>query len=104
MRGLAESVTIKLGDGPRVLENLVADAAGDIDLRVIVHGEEFVRANPMRVVTSAPLKRYWADRHGQSGETIGMGSAESYFRYARDAAFIDIVGHQGNDFQITDTF
>ena len=27
-----------------------------------------------------------------------MGSAESYFRYARDKAFIDMVGHQGNDF------
>ena len=33
-----------------------------------------------------------------------MGSAESYFRYARDAAFVDMVGHQGNDFQITDAF
>ena len=33
-----------------------------------------------------------------------MGSAESYFRYARDMAFIDMVGHQGNDFQITDAF
>ena len=51
-----------------------------------------------------PLRRYWGDLHGQSGETIGMGSAEDYFRYARDAAFVDIVGHQGNDFQITDAF
>jgi hypothetical protein len=33
-----------------------------------------------------------------------MGTAESYFRYARDLAFIDMVGHQGNDFQITDAF
>ena len=33
-----------------------------------------------------------------------MGTAEDYFRYARDKAFIDIVGHQGNDFQITDAF
>ena len=29
---------------------------------------------------------------------------KSYFRYARDTAFLDIVGHQGNDFQITDAF
>ena len=50
------------------------------------------------------MRRYWGDLHGQSGETIGMGSAEAYFRYARDAAFIDMVGHQGNDFQITDAF
>jgi hypothetical protein len=50
------------------------------------------------------LRRYWGDLHGQSGETIGMGTAEEYFRYARDKAFIDITGHQGNDFQITDAF
>ena len=33
-----------------------------------------------------------------------MGTAEEYFRYARDKAFVDMVGHQGNDFQITDAF
>src|ERR1044072_2559547 len=33
-----------------------------------------------------------------------MGSAEDYVRCARDAAFVDMVGHQGNDFQITDAF
>ena len=61
---------------------------------------------PIRCASSpsAPLRRYWGDLHGQSGETIGMGSAEAYFRYARDAAFVDMVGHQGNDFQITDAF
>ena len=68
-------------------------------------GQRLARANPLRVVKAAPtLRRYWADLHGQSGETIGMGTAEEYFRYARDKAFIDMVGHQGNDFQITDAF
>jgi len=104
LRGLPASVTVKPGDGPRVIENLVADAAGDLELVVTANGQEVARANPLRVVEAAPLRRYWGDLHGQSGETIGMGSAESYFRYARDAAFIDMVGHQGNDFQITDTF
>jgi hypothetical protein len=33
-----------------------------------------------------------------------MGTAEDYFRYARNKAFVDMVGHQGNDFQITDAF
>ena len=70
----------------------------------MANGKEVARANPLRVVAAAPLRRYWGDLHGQSGETIGMGSAESYFRYARDKAFIDMVGHQGNDFQITDAF
>jgi hypothetical protein len=58
----------------------------------------------MRVVARAPLRLYWGDLHGQSGETVGTNPAESYFRYARDKAFLDIVGHQGNDFQITDAF
>ena len=102
--GLPAHVEFKNGDGPRVIENLVAEAEGDIDLRIMTKDEELARANPLRVVKGAALRRYWGDLHGQSGETIGMGTAESYFRYARDAAFIDIVGHQGNDFQITDTF
>ena len=104
VRGLPSGVTIKTGEGPRVIENLVVDAPGDVELQVMAGDKEVARANPMRVVASAPLRRYWADLHGQSGETIGMGSAEAYFRYARDAAFVDMVGHQGNDFQITDAF
>ena len=105
VRGLPERVEVARGDGQLVLDNLVVDKAGDIDLRVVdKDGAELARANPLRAVAAAPLRRYWGDLHGQSGETIGMGTAESYFRYARDQAFIDIVGHQGNDFQITDAF
>ena len=104
LRGLPERISIKHGAGPRVIEDLVAESAGDVDLRLMADGMEVARANPLRVVTTAPMRRYWGDLHGQSGETIGMGSAENYFRYARDSAFIDMVGHQGNDFQITDAF
>jgi len=104
LSGLSQSITIKKGEGPRVIEGLLAEREGDIDLRLTADEVEVARANPMRVVRTAPLRRYWGDLHGQSGETIGMGSIEKYFRYARDNAFIDIVGHQGNDFQITDAF
>ncbi len=104
--GLPARLAIKRGESPVVLEGLVADTAGDVELRIVTAtGEELARANPLRVVAMAPaLRRYWGDLHGQSGETIGMGSAEAYFSYARDRAFVDIVGHQGNDFQITDAF
>jgi len=104
IRGLPQTVAINRGDGPRVLDNLIADAPGDLELRLVADSQELARANPLRLVAQAPLRRYWGDLHGQSGETIGMGTAESYFRYARDLAFLDIVGHQGNDFQITDAF
>jgi hypothetical protein len=103
--GLPARLEIESGDGPRVIENIVAGTEGDIDIRLLsANSKELARANPLRVVKQAALRRYWGDLHGQSGETIGMGTADAYFRYARDAAFIDMVGHQGNDFQITDTF
>jgi hypothetical protein len=103
VRGMPARIEIRNGDGLRGIENLVADIECDLDLRLIAKGKELARANPLRVVKEAALRRYWGDLHGQSGETIGMGSADAYFRYARDAAFIDMVGHQGNDFRITDT-
>jgi hypothetical protein len=104
LRGLPARIEIRDGDGPRVIEGLAAEAEGDLDLRLVANGKELARANPLRVVKQAERRRYWGDLHGQSGETIGMGTADAYFRYARDAAFIDMVGHQGNDFQITDAF
>jgi hypothetical protein len=104
IKGLPEHCTVRPGEAPLVIENLIAQQEGDLVLQIMAGGRELARANPMRVVKHAPLRRYWGDLHGQSGETIGMGSAEDYFRYARDKAFIDIVGHQGNDFQITDAF
>src|SRR5262249_5925956 len=104
LSNLPDQVVVKKGDGPHVIENLVAAEAGDVDLTVSAEGRLLARANPLRVVPAALLRRYWADLHGQSGETIGMGTAEEYFRYARDKAFVDMVGHQGNDFQITDAF
>ena len=61
-------------------------------------------SNPMRIVETAALLPYWGDLHGQSEETIGTASALHYFHFARDRAFLDVVGHQGNDFQITRGF
>ncbi len=104
LRNLPPTITPKAGEGPLVIEGLVADAPGDIELRILDKGNELARANPMRAVTRAPLRRYWGDLHGQSGETVGTNPARTYFAYARDKAFVDIVGHQGNDFQITDDF
>ncbi len=62
-------------------------------------------SNPVKVVSQNPaLHPYWADFHGQSEETIGSGSIQDYFRFARDYGLLDMTGHQGNDFQITDEF
>jgi hypothetical protein len=103
--GLPSRVQVARGDGPVVIEGLKAERPGDIALRVLDPAErELCAANPLRVVAAAPLRQFWGDLHGQSEETIGTNSVEDYFAYARDRAFVDIVGHQGNDFQITDGF
>lgn len=60
-------------------------------------------SNPIDVVAdSKTLHPYWADLHGQSGETVGIGTVEGYFAFARDYGLLDVAAHQGNDFQITD--
>jgi hypothetical protein len=105
IRNLQPKIRPKTGEWPLVVYGLVVEEPGDLDLRVSDEtGAEIARANPLRVVQETPLRQYWGDLHGQSGETVGTNPAETYFRYARDKAFIDIVGHQGNDFQITDAF
>jgi hypothetical protein len=105
IEGLPEMLAPGSQDGPLVVTDLRIASPGDVDLRISTQsGEHLADANPMRVVSDAPLRRYWGDLHAQSGETVGTNPAESYFRYARDKAFVDIVGHQGNDFQITDEF
>ena len=50
------------------------------------------------------LHALWGDPHGQTEETVGTGSLEEYFRFARHWSGLDYTGHQGNDFQITDAF
>ena len=68
-------------------------------------GHALARTNPMRVVApETDLVHFWGDTHGQSNETLGTNTAQDYFAFGRDKAFLDVMGHQGNDFQITGAF
>ncbi len=60
--------------------------------------------HPPQSTPHSPLTPYWADFHGQSEETIGSNTIDEYLAFARDKALLDISGHQGNDFQVTDAF
>jgi len=59
-------------------------------------------SNPI-VVLEKPReeKLFWGDLHGQTEETVGTGTVDQYFRFAKDAAALDFASHVGNDFQIT---
>jgi hypothetical protein len=104
IEGLPASIRLNEGQVTAIVPGLVASAAGEVvvELRSPA-GERLAATNPLRIA-AAPLRPYWADFHGQSGETIGTNAADGYFAFARDVAFVDIIGHQGNDFQITAEF
>ena len=107
VRGLPD--TVQIGGGRRAvcLDGLSVDAPGDLAIAFELErsGGGFpFRSNTMVVKPSRGRRRYWGDLHGQSEETIGSGSAEEYFSFARDLAGLDFAGHQGNDFQITGRF
>jgi hypothetical protein len=105
IEGLPETVTLRPGTRAFTVEGLCVQVPGDYRISVIDDaGVTVAETNPLRIVADAPLVLFWGDLHGQTEETIGTGSAQAYFAFARDLAFVDACGHQGNDFQITQEF
>ena len=104
VNGLPDVVDLKAGDFAAVIEDLSVDAEGVLHISVLSEQDAVIAtANPL-VIRKAEWAHFWSDMHAQSGETIGVGTAREYFDFARNKAFLDIAGHQGNDFQITDAF
>ncbi|MBN1293536.1 MAG: DUF3604 domain-containing protein [Candidatus Latescibacteria bacterium] len=68
----------------------------------IVTGDMKNQSNPV-IVMENHTNIFWADLHGQTEATVGTGSVEDYFSFARDKALIDAAGWQGNDFQVRDS-
>lgn len=63
---------------------------------------EVALSNPILCAARHPAPRLlWGDLHGQTEETVGTGSVEEYYAFARDKARLDVCSWQGNDFQIT---
>ncbi len=103
--GLPDSVASEAGRFATILEGLTVDQPGVLEITLSdADGTPLARSNPLCIVEQAELVAYWGDLHGQSEETIGTNSARAYFEFARDRAFLDATGHQGNDFQITKDF
>lgn len=113
--GLPESVRIVPGQATKVIENLRVNKEVDLIIKLLDHDQKMLAcSNAARIVSSgeaptdgsAPkhLWYYWGDLHGQSEETVGTNSVRQYFTFGRDKAFLDVISHQGNDFQITTEF
>ncbi len=102
--GLPDTIRLSPGDFAAGVEGLKATEPGAVSIRLVdTEGNLVAESNRMAVRGSEHVQ-FWGDLHGQSEETIGTGTAEQYFAFARDRAFLDACAHQGNDFQITDAF
>jgi hypothetical protein len=81
---------------------IVAGQPGNYGLRV-TSGPLTCESNP-GVVAEVPqqFNRYWGDLHAQTGSTVGTGTDDEYFQFARDQAHLDFTSHQANDFMVSD--
>lgn len=104
--GLPTAIDFARGTFATLVENLVVLEPADLMVRVLDEtGHELCCSNPLRVApTATQLVHFWGDTHGQSNETLGTNTAHDYFLFGRDKAFLDVMGHQGNDFQMTSAF
>lgn len=84
-------------------EDLRVEDTGCLEVKVYVDGDYACTAGPL-LIENSDFAHFWGDLHGQTGETVGVNTIESYFDFARNKAFLDISSHQGNDFQITPVF
>ena len=105
VEGLPEIFDYPLGKRAVMFENLRVNEQGELRISVIERdtGTILAESHPM-LSRQGQISGYWGDLHGQSGESIGIGTARSYFNFARDCAFLDLTSHQANDFQVNNKF
>ncbi|WP_424139483.1 hypothetical protein [Roseomonas chloroacetimidivorans] len=101
--GLPDRITWPEGARAVRIDDLRAEATEGLTIAWQAEdGAPICASNPIRLTPAARLP-FWADLHGQSGETVGTNPIRHYAAYARDLAGVDVICHQGNDFQITDS-
>ena len=102
--GLPREIDFPAGSRALRIDGLKVRQEGIVRIHLLdSHGQVLAHANPV-VIQNSPTAGYWGDLHGQSGESVGIGSIREYFQFARDLAFLDACAHQANDFQVNKDF
>lgn len=104
VEGLPKQFEYRRGQKSIIFEKLKVIREGVLRIEVLDADDRVIaESNPM-VIKKGQWAGFWGDLHGQSGETVGIGLAEEYFKFARDVAFLDVTSHQANDFQVNQAF
>ena len=103
VNGLPDKIDYKAGEKSITLEGLSVNSTAVVWIKVIDENSTCVaQAGPL--IIRDGLSGYWGDLHGQSGESIGITTSRNYFDFARNKSFLDVGGHQANDFQVNNAF
>jgi hypothetical protein len=104
IQGLPDEVVYGPDQRSMIFEGLMVTNPGLVSIRVFDDGDGLLATSNPLLIEDRAFSGYWADLHGQSGESIGIGASLDYFHFARDCAFLDAVSHQANDFQVNNAF
>ncbi len=105
VENLPKSGMFSRGQKSLVFEKLAISEIGELSIKIFdnQNNDLLCEAGPL-IILEGSYGGYWADLHGQSGESIGITNAREYFDFARDLAFLDAISHQANDFQVNNAF
>ena len=105
VKNLPKNEMFSKGQKAVVCEKLTVSEEGELRIKIYnsQNGKFLCEAGPL-IISEGAYGGYWADLHGQSGESIGVTNAREYFDFARDLAFLDAISHQANDFQVNNAF
>ncbi|HIL15591.1 MAG TPA: DUF3604 domain-containing protein, partial [Deltaproteobacteria bacterium] len=104
VNGLPETLDYPLGEKSIILDDLSMEEPGILRIQVLDEsGRCVAEAGPL-LIRDGEFSGYWGDLHGQSGESIGLTTSRDYFEFARNKSFLDVTGHQANDFQVNNAF
>ena len=103
VNGLPDHYDFPLGEKSQIIDNLTVDETGLLRIKLI-DSDDKVLAEAGPLLIREGFSGYWGDLHGQSGESIGVTTSRQYFDFARNKSFLDVSGHQANDFQVNNAF
>jgi hypothetical protein len=96
--------SISRGDGHATwLENVVLKGSGVRRLHLKQGENRLATSNPVVVEGDPGDVLCWGDTQAQTASTVGVGTPDEFFAYARDLAAIDFASHQGNDWILSDS-
>ena len=104
VKGLPEMIDYPLGEKSLIIENLSVEESGEVRIQLLDESDQCVTEAGPLLIHEGKFSGYWGDLHGQSGESIGLTTSRDYFEFARNMSFLDVTGHQANDFQVNNAF